>query len=865
VIPIKQNRSWSKPDNIPGLIARKKVDWSIFVYGSHIPLDFHEDFEEANQGIHVEVGTKEKFDLIIDGKTYEAILVNIDRKAVDYDTLQIRYDSNEELKEFLKKKFKTSYEYLKDKRDNEGEDSRKQHNVPDELAEYIEFYETGAPFKYELKLITASSDLAYPFNNIFNNRQEAEWSFDLLLKTCNELGINDTSDERFSITFRDMMTRINFNFYDWRVLGFSSANDKLIVSISLLRTDVNEDLEIAYDFKESNINSYYLPLDNVEEFEEKYEKLYYKTLQQIKERFKNWTRTQFRKYNVESLAKGIFDKEKMNDLLSKGLAEEELSNFHDKNIWWVNQGKTLQAEKEEGIIWAPIETSNGRSMYHWDTLKEVETGDIILHYANGSMKYVSKVLSPAVEKPMPESISNEDSNRMGRLIEVNYYKLEPEISLDKFNEQIKNLDIKKGPINVKGEVNQGYLFKFNERGLEIIQQSQPETKWPDFALVDSEFENIDVQEGLKYINQYIKSRGFTYPEGLIENFYLSLKTKPFVLLAGISGTGKTKLVKLFAEAIGCKYKLISVSPDWSDSSDLLGYKNIQGKFIPGPIIDFIKAANEDPDKIYFVCLDEMNLARVEYYFSDFLSIMETRKKAGNRVKTDKLMTERDFEKDEDKVYANLIIPDNLYLIGTVNMDETTHPFSKKVLDRANTIEFSEIYLNNYRLNGDQETDGNIETIRVNNDFLKAEFITLNDCSQEDEEVIVKVINRLEEINNILQEANLQVGYRVRDEVCFYMLNNQREGLLEDNIAFDFQMMQKILPRIQGSSEAIKKVLVQLFRIAAGRDLSREDGEIGDKAIGYVDDNNDLKYPRSAEKIAYMLKRFEEDGFTAYWL
>ncbi|MFW6017164.1 MAG: hypothetical protein ACOCRK_12055, partial [bacterium] len=117
--------------------------------------------------------------------------------------------------------------------------------------------------------------------------------------------------------------------------------------------------------------------------------------------------------------------------------------------------------------------------------------------------------------------------------------------------------------------------------------------------------DFDIKDIVVGITNYISSKGFTYPPGLIENFYLSLKTKPFVLLAGVSGTGKTKLVKLFAEAIGCteengQFKMISVRPDWSDSSDLLGYKNIRDKFQPGPMIEVLQDAAANPDDIYFV-------------------------------------------------------------------------------------------------------------------------------------------------------------------------------------------------------------------------------------------------------------------------
>lgn len=402
----------------------------------------------------------------------------------------------------------------------------------------------------------------------------------------------------------------------------------------------------------------------------------------------------------------------------------------------------------------------------------------------------------------------------------------------------------------------------------LIYQEYKEQIWqPDNSA--NQNDNLEptsepvVAEVISHIKEYITAKGFAYPDGLIENFYLSLKTKPFVLLAGISGTGKTKLVQLFAEAIGCRYKLISVRPDWNDGSDLLGYKNIQGKFVAGPIIDFIKAANDDADNIYLVCLDEMNLARVEYYFSDFLSIMETRKKVNKNIVTDTIIDSNYFENKSDQAYADLILPDNLYIVGTVNMDETTHPFSKKVLDRANTIEFSEIHLDMFTLL--DETNSGLDTWKVNPAFLKSKYVTLRDCGIENEDRLGDIIGRLMEINDILKEANLQIGYRIRDEICFYMLYNNQEELLTENAAFDFQLMQKVLPRIQGSSETIKRVLIKLFYFTAGRDYSNEDGTIGSKAINFVNANNDLPFPRSSAKIAFMIKRFEEDGFTSFWL
>lgn len=150
---------------------------------------------------------------------------------------------------------------------------------------------------------------------------------------------------------------------------------------------------------------------------------------------------------------------------------------------------------------------------------------------------------------------------------------------------------------------------------------------------------------------------------------------------------------MFAEAIGAHYSLISVKPDWNDNTELFGYKNINNEFVPGQLTRIIQEASktENLNKPYFVCLDEMNLARVEYYFSEYLSIIESRYfDDSKRLLTDNIFSEGYLPTDNP--YKDLTIPENLYIIGTVNMDDTTFAFSRKVLDRVNTIEFSDVRL-----------------------------------------------------------------------------------------------------------------------------------------------------------------------------
>ena len=417
----------------------------------------------------------------------------------------------------------------------------------------------------------------------------------------------------------------------------------------------------------------------------------------------------------------------------------------------------------------------------------------------------------------------------------------------------------------RGGSEDNYLYRIRTELYEALKEI-------DLSGIDPNYERgeeqLSTKEILQRINTYIAAQGFTFDEGLVENYYLSLKSKPFAILAGTSGTGKTRLVRLFAEAIGAttengRYKLVSVRPDWSDSSDLFGHVDLNGKFIPGAIIDFINAAEWDSDKPYFLCLDEMNLARVEYYLSDILSVIETRGYKEGRITTDPLVLEHYYGTDAGALekYGEIRIPENLYIVGTVNMDETTFPFSRKVLDRANTIEFSTVDF----LSAPAISLNEVQPMNLGNDFMKAAYVFFSQCASE-ESYINELCVELQEINKVLEKANAHIGYRVRDEIAFYMLNNKNAELLNRNEAFDNEIMQKILPRIQGSSAAVKNMLCELFKRCAGEyeSYQTESDDISSKMCKAAQ-KSDCRYRKSAEKIAFMVRRFEEDGFTAYWL
>jgi hypothetical protein len=369
---------------------------------------------------------------------------------------------------------------------------------------------------------------------------------------------------------------------------------------------------------------------------------------------------------------------------------------------------------------------------------------------------------------------------------------------------------------------------------------------------ENDFPVLSLQEVIDHINLYIASKGFYYPKEEVINLFLSLKTKPFVILSGISGTGKTKVVQWFAESLGAnenngQFTLIPVRPDWSDGSDLLGYVDIKGDFKEGPLTKAIKAAQEQPDLPYFVLLDEMNLARVEYYFSDILSVMESRRWEDGNVVSSVLLS-------EEAAKEEVPLPNNLYVIGTVNMDETTHPFSKKVLDRANTIEFNRVELDHLSFLHDFEE---VNPLEIGQSQLASKYLHLKDLYKEDTEVIEKATGELVRINKSLQLINAHIGYRVRDEICFYLAYNKDGDLMTFEEAFDHCILQKILPRLSGSDSRIDQLLRELYLIFTNTEYQEDE-------VTQFDEESAI-YPKSARKVIEMLRRLKDDGFTSFWI
>lgn len=405
-------------------------------------------------------------------------------------------------------------------------------------------------------------------------------------------------------------------------------------------------------------------------------------------------------------------------------------------------------------------------------------------------------------------------------------------------------------------------------------------------------------------------------------YMAAIKTKPFLILGGFSGTGKSLCVKSLAfatcpcdgvlntsETSPGNYLLVSVKPNWHDATDITGFRSsVNRNYYVTDFMRFLVKAKLHPNVPFFVCLDEMNLAPVEEYFADFLSVIESRKrKKDGTIVTDAIVpasvfNDKDYaddfdvflkiglkpinevkditeftakvkesDSDESEFFEQswlveelkrdgLTIPQNVIIIGTVNMDDTTNSFSRKVIDRAMTFEtivgtFDSSYFDS------DVTLGYVKNYRKGELFISDEVratemmedgrFTLSD---EEKNRIIGFIN---DVNSDLQGTPFKISYRILNEtILLYRAKQKIVELMGEeeendgveintdlNSIFDDVLMQKVLPRIEGDFEKCDKCLVKL----------------GDRA-------ERMEWKQSSEKIEFMIKRFGKDhsGFTSFW-
>lgn len=368
-------------------------------------------------------------------------------------------------------------------------------------------------------------------------------------------------------------------------------------------------------------------------------------------------------------------------------------------------------------------------------------------------------------------------------------------------------------------------------------------------------------------------------------YITAIKSKPFLLLAGISGTGKSRIVRELARACWEEgtdeykaqkpknFQMVQVKPNWHDSSDLIGYvSRVSGKaeFVAGEFLKFIAKAWENTETPYFLCLDEMNLAPVEQYFAEYLSVIESRKSHEDGTVTTDPILEKSAEDwyrvltseltNDDNVRNRFLeegicIPQNFIVVGTVNMDETTFSFSRKVLDRAMTIEMNEVDLhggltkrheNIGKLSNAELVGSAVEGVDVYNDYTNVCDIALG---------------YLQKVNDVLESTPFKIAYRTRNEFLLYVVNNlpyckdENGNDLEQGYviarALDEITSMKVLSRIEGDDTKVSDELLENLSKAIEdglKTVSREENTI--KSI-------------SLAKLKEMKAKLVS-GYTSFW-
>ncbi|WP_336046022.1 McrB family protein [Solibacillus ferritrahens] len=337
-------------------------------------------------------------------------------------------------------------------------------------------------------------------------------------------------------------------------------------------------------------------------------------------------------------------------------------------------------------------------------------------------------------------------------------------------------------------------------------------------LVEETAELYSENDFLESLFNYLKYKNLIFEKKHVVNFHTALKTRRLVILSGASGTGKSQLVYNYAQSLGLvnkdanQFKMIPVKPNWKDDSDLIGFLDtINNIYRPSEsgLVDTLIEAKNNRDKLYIVCFDEMNLAKVEHYFSQFLSVLELEGVERKISLYSKKLVGRVL--NGEQYPHELPIASNVLFVGTINIDETTQTLSDKVLDRSNLIEFNipKDHINNWitMLNENQ-----IEQVTKENknDKKIVDVYHFDNWSNYKKEIklLKEEIEILSKINNLLIKIDISkgIGFRILDHINSYMSNLPLISDLKREEAFDLQIAQKIVPKIRGTIEELETII-----------------------------------------------------------
>lgn len=613
---------------------------------------------------------------------------------------------------------------------------------------------------------------------------------------------------------------------------------------------------------------------------------------------------------------------------------------HTKEFYWYQNGRAKY------VVWIPTKPHIPGELKEWTDSSIIQTI---------SIKPIVKTIDELIVNDLSSHLFSEQelgdtlrnmykagNNNHSQVASIHLFGLKYGQNIRANKLSVKNIVSRAGlSDNYIVEINKG--VKLSEL---ISQNSFGMAFWNGETKVKkkSEFSNLIINSAQGYSLQYLTA----------------LRTKPFMLLAGISGTGKSRIVRKLAQATvteelqkaegyegtdfandrwklhsPANFELIQVKPNWHNSMDVIGYlSNIPSPhYVFTPFIEFIVKAWQYPEVPFFLCLDEMNLAPVEEYFAEFLSAIESRSFEGGEYMTDPIIkpfnsfgddvakmmvntlfpnfTAGDTESTTTKIIKHfrikgLTLPKNLIVIGTVNMDETTFSFSRKVLDRAMSVEMNEV---NYDSFLNDTTDDDLKAIVLafeeNDDadlnaLLVDRHIKAREIIDELGDDAKFAIDYLKRINALLEGTPFKLGYRAANEALIYLQASYEFGHTDRIAALDNFTLMKILSRVEGDEmklkitdsdadkerianaevnvdeakqygdlnilTALRNIITQMLGESGNTDVERNvteetATESGEEMIFTEQEKKELQ---SIKKIDSMLSQLKRDHFVSFW-
>lgn len=611
---------------------------------------------------------------------------------------------------------------------------------------------------------------------------------------------------------------------------------------------------------------------------------------------------------------------------------------HTKEFYWYQNGRAKY------VVWIPTKPHIPGELKEWTDSSIIQTT---------SIKPIVKTIDELIVNDLSSHLFSEQelgdilrnmykagNNNHSQVASIHLFGLKYGQNIRANKLSIKNIVSRAGlSDNYIVEINKG--VKLSEL---ISQNSFGMAFWNGETKIKkkSEFSNLIINSAQGYSLQYLTA----------------LRTKPFMLLAGISGTGKSRIVRKLAQATvteelqkaegyegtdfandrwklhsPANFELIQVKPNWHNSMDVIGYlSNIPSPhYVFTPFIEFIVKAWQHPEVPFFLCLDEMNLAPVEEYFAEFLSAIESRSFEGGEYMTDPIIKPfNSFGENVAKMMVNTLLPNftaadknsilgnivdhletkgltlpkNLMVIGTVNMDETTFSFSRKVLDRAMSVEMNEVNYDSF-LNDTTDDDLKeiVQAFEENDDadlnaLLVDRHIEAREIIDELGDDAKFAIDYLKRINALLDGTPFKLGYRAANEALIYLQASYEFGQTDRIAALDNFTLMKILSRIEGdetklkitNSEADKEriadaevnvdeakqygdlniltALRNIITVHLGK-ADNIDSDITEGTTNESDGNMGLtelskKELQSIKKIDSMLSQLKRDHFVSFW-